>query len=126
MKKGCFLKIIIVLTIFIAVILYIVENHFDDFILKPGENIVKDLVFKEVNKKMEFVENTPEKDSLKALINNLVYVKLHKEHKLNSEDFKYLIDSIKTALNDSVVSINELDDLKSLFKRELNERPKKN
>lgn len=125
MKKGCFLKIIIILTIFIAAVLYIFENHFDDLILKPGENIIKDLVFSDVNKKMEFVKNTPEKDSLKVLINSFVSEKLHKEHKLNSDDLQDLIDSVSSALNDSVISIDELDNLKSLFKKEINERPKK-
>ncbi len=125
MKKGCFLKIIIILTIFIAVVLYIFENHFDDFILKPGENIIKDLVFNDINKKMEFVRNTPEKDSLKVLINRFVYNKLHKEHKLNNEEFEDLIDSVSSALNDSVISINELDNLKSLFKKDTNARSKK-
>jgi len=125
MKKGCFLKIIIILTIFIAVVLYIFENHFDDFILKPGENIIKDLVFNDINKKMEFVRNTPEKDSLKVLINRFVYNKLHKEHKLDNKEFEDLIDSVSSALNDSVISINELDNLKSLFKKDTNARSKK-
>ena len=126
MKKGCFLKIIIILTILIAAVLYIFENHFEDFILKPGENIIKDLVFTDINKKMEFVRNTPEKDSLKVLIDKFVSYKLHKEHKLNSEEFKDLIDSVSGALNDSIISLDELDNLKSLFKKDENERSKKN
>ena len=80
MKKGCFLKIIIILTILIAAILYVVENHFDDFIRKPGEKIIKDLVFKDVNREMEYVKNSPEKDSLKVMINSFIYNKIHKEH----------------------------------------------
>jgi hypothetical protein len=126
MKKGCFLKVIIILTIFIAAVLYIVENHFDDFILKPGENIIKDLVFSDVNKKMEFVKKTPEKDSLKVLINNFVFDKLHKEHRLDSKEFQGLIDSIKTALNDSIISLNELENLRLIFKKEINEGSKEN
>jgi hypothetical protein len=126
MKKGCFLKIIIILTIFIAAVLYIFENHFDDFILKPGENIIKDLVFSDINKKMEFVRNTPEKDSLKVLIDKFVFDKLHKKHKFNSKEFEALIDSVSSTLNDSIISIDELDNLKSLFKKDENERSKKN
>ena len=125
MKKGCFLKIIIVLTILIAGVLYIFENHFDDFILKPGENIIKDLVFSDINKKMEFVRNTPEKDSLRILINQFVSDKLHKEHKLDGGEIEKLIDSVSSVLNDSTISIDELDNLKSLFKKDENERSKK-
>ncbi len=126
MKKGCFLKVIIILTILIAAVLYIVENHFNDFILKPGENIIKDLVFKDVNKKMEHIKNSPEKDSLKVLINSFVFHKLHKGNKLSSEEIEDLIDSIETTLNDSVISAAELNNLKIIFKKEINEGPKKN
>ncbi len=125
MKKGCFLKVIIILTIFIAAVLYIFENHFDDFILKPGENIIKDIVFSNINKEMDHVKNTPEKDSLKVLINNIVHQKLQKEHKLDSKALENLIDSVETALNDSVISAVELDKLKLIFKKEINERSKK-
>ena len=126
MKKGCFIKVIIALTIIIAAVLYIVENHFDDLILKPGEVIIKDIVFKEINKKMQFVKNTPEKDSLKALMSSYLSNKLHNERKLNSRDFEDLIDSINTALDDSIISPSEYQKLKSSFEKEINERPKKN
>jgi hypothetical protein len=126
MKKGCFIKIIIILTILIAAVSYIIENHFDDFVLKPGKNIIKDLVFKDVNKRMEHVKNSPEKDSLKVLLNGFVFPKLRKEHKLNNEEFEDLIDSIETTLNDSVISSAELKNLKIIFKKELNEGSKKN
>ena len=126
MKKGCFLKIIIILTILIAAVLYIFENHFDDLILKPGENIIKGIVFKDVNKKMEFVKNSPEKDSLRVLINNFVSDKLHKEHNIDSKKIEDLIDSIGSTLNDSVISSTELEHLKLLFKKETNEGSKKN
>ncbi len=125
MKKGCFLKIIITLTIFIAAVLYIVENHFDDFIKKPGEKIIKDLVFKDVNREMEFVKNSPEKDSLKVLINNFVYNKIHKEHRLNSGEIEDIIDSVEEVLKDSTISKVELKNLESIFKKEINEGPKK-
>ena len=126
MKKGCFLKIIIILTIFIAAILYIVENHFDDFIRKPGEKIIKDLVFKDVNREMEFVRNSPEKDSLKVLINNFIYDKIHKEHKLNTKEIENMVDSVKEVLKDSTISPAELENLTSIFKKEINEGSEKN
>jgi uncharacterized protein (DUF2267 family) len=125
MKKGCFLKIIIILTILIAAVLYVVENHFDDFIRKPGEKIIKDLVFKDVNREMEYVKNSPEKDSLKVMINSFIYNKIHKEHKLNTGEIENIVDSVQEVLKDSIISAAELENLKSIFKKELNERPKK-
>lgn len=126
MKKGCFLKVIIIITIFIAAVLYILENHFDDFIRKPGEQIIKDLVFKDVNSEMEFVKNSPEKDSLKALINSFMFDKLHKDHSINSGEIKDLIDSVKSVLKDSVISPVEIGNLKLIFKKEINEGSEEN
>ena len=126
MKKGCFLKIIIILTILIAAILYVVENHFDDFIRKPGEKIIKDLVFKDVNREMEYVKNSPEKDSLKVMINSFIYNKIHKEHSLNTGEIEDIVDSVKEVLKDSAISPAELENLKLIFMKEVNERPKKN
>ena len=126
MKKGCFLKIIIILTILIAAILYVVENHFDDFIRKPGEKIIKDLVFKDVNREMEYVKNSPEKDSLKVMINSFIYNKIHKEHTLNTGKIEDIVDSVKEVLKDSAISPAELENLKLIFMKEVNERPKKN
>jgi len=125
MKKGCFLKIIIILTILIAAVLYVVENHFDDFIRNPGEKIIKDLVFKDVNREMEYVKNSPEKDSLKVMINSFIYNKIHKEHKLNTGEIENIVDSVQEVLKDSTISAAELENLKSIFKKELNERSKK-
>ena len=126
MKKGCFLKVIIILTILIAAALYILENHFDDFIRKPGEKIINDLVFNDVNREMEFVKNSPEKDSLKVLINSFIFNKIHKEHRLSSGEIENIVDSIKSALKDSTISPVEIDNLKSIFKKELHEGSKKN
>ena len=125
MKKGCFLKIIIILTIFIAAILYIVENHFDDFIRKPGEKIIKNLVFKDFNTAMKHVKNSPEKDSLKILINSYISNKMHKEHKINTGEIEDIVDSVEEVLKDSTISPTELKNLKSIFLKEVNERPKK-
>ena len=126
MKKGCFLKIIIILTILIAVVLYVVENHFDDLIRKPGEKIIKDLVFKDVNREMEFVKSSPEKDSLKSLINSYVFEKIHNEHRFNSSEIENLVDSVKAVLKDSTISSYELKHLNSIFKKEINEGSEKN
>ena len=125
MKKGCFLKIIIILTVLIAAILYVVENHFDDFIRKPGEKIIKDLVFKDVNREMEYVKNSPEKDSLKVMINSFIYNKIHKEHTLNTGEIEDIVDSVEEVLKDSAISPAELENLKSIFMKEVNERSKK-
>ena len=75
---------------------------------------------------MEFVRNSPEKDSLKVLINNFIYDKIHKEHKLNTKEIENMVDSVKEVLKDSTISPAELENLTSIFKKEINEGSEKN
>lgn len=119
MKKGCFVKIIIVLTIVLAVVLFLLQNYFDDIILKPGEKFIKGIVFNGLNKEMEDVKESPEKDSLRVLMDNFVHRKLtaHEEIKVNSEELESLIDSVKTAFEDSLVTWDEIDKIKKWFEK---------
>ena len=63
MKKGCFVKSIILLTVLTAVLLYLINYKFNDIIINPGKNFI----INQVTQEMEFVKSSPEKDSLKEL-----------------------------------------------------------
>lgn len=127
MKKGCFIKSIVILTIFTAVILYIVKHKFNDFVLKPGKSVLSTFVMNEFDKKFDYVKESPQKDSLKVLLKN--YISSVNNFKDNSHDsMNSFIDSLKSAVTDSVISNVELKKLKSLIQKQslLNERSKKN
>jgi hypothetical protein len=117
MKKGCFLKIIIALTILVAAILYIVENKFDDLILKPGVNVIKNVVNDNLDQELIRVKNTPEKDSLKVIINDFLDNGVKKIHKVSDKMVEEMVDSIKYAVSDSVINKSELKNIKKMLKR---------
>ena len=122
MKKGCFIKLIMVLTVLTAAVLYIVYNKFNDFFLNPG----KHLIVSSLNSEISRIHNSPEKDSLKAMIkdyvNGIEDIK-NISHK-SVEDFA---DSLNSVLKDSVISPAELKHLRAILKQaDENERSAKN
>ena len=130
MKKGCFLKSIIILTILLAAVLYLFEHHFDDLIIKPGKGILKDIALKKITKKFDHIKETPEKDSLKTLINDFVESKINKigidKDKKNTkdrnininidDDINKLMDSLNIYLNDNIVDKNDLKKITDILK----------
>jgi len=116
-KKGCFVKIIIVLTVIVAAALFLIQNYGDELIFKPGEKFIKSLVFKDVTRQLEYVRETPEKDSLKALLDNFIHARVRnkEEIKINSEEIESLVDSVEIFLKDSLITDNEIEKVKRLF-----------
>ncbi len=126
MKTGCFIKSVIILTILVASILYIIQNKMDDFVLNPGKNIVHSFLQKKVDKELVFVKDSPQKDSLKIMIDS--YLKnLKKLSEFSDDSIKSIIDSVKISIVDSTITENELKKLsKYLLKKSENERTKIN
>ncbi len=112
MKKGCFIKSVIILTIVTAGILYIVNHKLDQFIFDPG----KKMIANQINSELDYVKESPEKDSLKALINN--YVESIKSVKnLSDKSFEIFVDSVKAAVRDSIINKREYKSLSRILKR---------
>ena len=115
MKKGCFVKSIIFLTVLTAVLLYLINYKFNDMIINPGKNFV----INRMTKEMEFVKASPEKDSLKELISN--YVKSIKSiDKLSENKIDNFTDSLKIALRDSVINQSEYKHLYKILNQKVN------
>jgi hypothetical protein len=114
MKKGCFIKIVIVLTIVIAAIAYIIQNKFDDFIFQPGKKIIAPLFLKSFTSELKYVRDSPQKDSLKALVKS--YIENAQNVKDLSEDsLKVFFRSIDYSIIDSVITNAELDNIRKLI-----------
>ncbi len=115
MKKGCFITTIVVATVIIGAALYIFQNHFDSLILNPGKKILAGFVKKDLEKKLEFVVETPEKAELRSLI------KKYSENtdaikKLKEKDVEQLISTIESAISDSIIKISEFEEISQLIK----------
>ncbi len=108
MKKGCFVKTIIILTIFTAVILYIVNRRFNEVILNPS----KSLIINQINRDLNYVKDSPEKDSLQILIKDYI-TGIKKINNISDKSIGEFIDSLKEALKDSTIDSAEY---KKLYK----------
>ena len=126
MKKGCFIKAIIILTIIVASITYILQNKFNDFIFKPGKKIILPLFVNEFKSKLNSVKESPQKDSLYVLIKN--YIEDAKNmHDLSDENLKPLVVRFGNIIADSVVTTSELNSIRDyLNSKKRNEGSKKN
>jgi hypothetical protein len=112
MKKSCFIRVIIILTILTAVILYLVTHEFNEVILNPG----KRLAIHEINKDFDYVKDSPEKDSLQHLIKSYI-LGIKKVNSLSDESIGRFIDSMKVDLKDSVIDKRELKSLTTILKQ---------
>ena len=126
MKKGCFVKSVVVLTIFIAAILYLIQNHLDT-IVKPGKKIIKNLALTDIEDNLAYVKSSPEKDSLLVLFDDYLSKKLDKIKNLSEKNgdkteinVDELLDQIKPyIINDSIIDAKELSEIKTIIKEDL-------
>ena len=112
MKKGCFIKLIAILTIATAVLLYIVNNKFNEVILNPS----KRLIISQINRDLNYVKDSPEKDSLQYLIKDYI-TGIKRVNNLHDKSLKEFIDSLQEALRDSVIDNREYRMLYSILKQ---------
>ncbi len=125
-KKGCFLKIIIALTIIIAAILYVIQNHLDDVVINPAKKVISDFMVSGAGNQLKFIKETPEKDSLRILLKNYVKDKISKTKSLDTDDLDWLIDSIKVVVTDSLITKEDLNKIQEIIHLKDYEKPKKN
>ena len=107
MKKGCFLKFIVIFTILVAVILYIVQNKFDEFFVKPGKKILLSLLNDKWDEELSYVKENEEKDALKKLINDYL-MQINSRDDLSDDKTAAIIEQLGITVKDSVVDTTEL------------------
>ena len=114
MKKGCFVKLVIIVTILIGAAVYIVENKFDEFIFKPAKKIIISEINDEWNNNLKFIKNSAEKDSLKTLfleyMNNIKSV-----NDFSKKNNEKVLDILKQTFKDSIIDKNELKQFQKLI-----------
>ncbi len=125
MKKGCFVKIIIVLTILIAVALYIIQNHLDDWVINPAKGFFSELFVSGADEELNFIAESPEKDSLRNILKDYLQDKFTATKELSNKDIDWLIDSVKSIVKDSIISNKDLNMINELIKRKGYEGSKK-
>ncbi len=115
MKKGCFLKFIIIFTIVLASILYLVQNKFDELFLEPGKELVLAVIEENWNSELGYVNDSPEKDSLKALLQFYISGIQSTEY-LSDERAEAVINYLEQTFKDSLIDYEELSHINKLIK----------
>lgn len=115
MKKGCFLKFIIIFTIVLASILYLVQNKFDELFLEPGKELVLSVIEENWNSELSYVNDSPEKDSLKTLLQ--FYISgIESTEFLSDERAEAVINYLEQTFKDSLIDYEELSHINKLIK----------
>jgi len=118
LKKGCFLKFIVIFTIFVAVVLYIVQNKFDEFLVKPGKKVLLQILNDKWDEELSYVKESDEKESLKKLINEYL-TKVKSKEDLANDKTGLIIEQLGTTVQDSVVDAGELEKMRKLISEAL-------
>ena len=107
MKKGCFLSSVFILTILIGSGLYLYKKYGDKIIPYSKERII-DYSFNELNKKVDEIDYSEYKDSLKSFID--------KKRLLFNEnitgEYAEMFTKIKYYINDGKIDSTEFVELK--------------
>lgn len=117
LRKGCFIQSVIILTIVVAVIVYLIQHKFDQWVLNPGKQHVLNEIAKNWDTENVHIKESSEKDSLKSLLN--YYLKNIKtaEEVVNLDEDKFLIE-FDNVIEDSIISDVEISKLSQLLKKE--------
>jgi len=125
MKKSCFIQAVVVVTIFVAVAVYIIQYKLDDWFIKPTKDFLTSEVIKNWDDEAKLINDSVHKDSLKALI--IYYIDNIKSMKevVNLDEEKFLTE-IKIVIQDSVITDEDISKLTMLLKKGQNEKSKSN
>jgi hypothetical protein len=118
LKKGCFLKFIIIFTIILGISVYLVQNKFEEIFINPGKELLLNALEQGWEENLNYLKESPAKDSLKSLLENYISkMKLTKD--ISSEQTKEIIDHLETTFKDSLVDTEELTRVRELIEKEL-------
>lgn len=123
MKKGCFLTVVITLTIIAGIIFYLIKNHSEIF-----ENFARERVIeaanRELSNEMKNVDKSVYKDSLVVVIDNYIDEIKKEKFKKAMQNFSAIMNEAKSITGDHKVDSLEYKAFKILVERY--ERSKKN
>jgi len=100
MKKGCFLSVIISLTLLIIAILFLVKNYGELFI-DLGKDKVLNLAREKVNDKLADLDNSEYVDSVRILFNNYF-------EEFDKSDIENELERIKEVTQNFDIILNDL------------------
>ena len=120
MKKGCFIRSVFVLTIVTGVAVYLVQTKWDSI-----KNMLADVPRKGIEKTLVKFKESPEKDSLKVLLDDFFTKRLVNLNQFSNNMFNPLVTSLTNFSSDSLIDGYELNQIKQILKKIEDEGSKK-
>jgi hypothetical protein len=120
MKKSCFIRTIFILTIVIGVIVYLVQTKWTTI-----KEMIAGFPRKGIEKSLVKFKESPEKDSLKAMLENFFTQDLVNMHEFSNKMFDPLKTSLSQFSSDSVIDKQELIQIKQILEKIKDEGSKK-
>jgi len=125
MKKGCFIQSVVIVTILIAVIIYIIEYKLNDWLVEPGKKLIIGEIVNNWEKEAAFIKESHEKDSLKILM-KYYFENIKTMEEVVNLDQDIFLNEFKDVIEDSLITDNEISNLTLLLKKEEYEKSKSN
>ncbi len=126
MKKGCFIIVLVLITVVVAAVIYFFKYR-EGYIVEVLKPVIVSSIEDEITKKIKEAEKNAYSDSLKTAFNELI-IKVKKESEIDIEKADHVFNSIRFALSDKKIDSLELSSILKQMKMDLrkDERSKKN
>ena len=123
MKKGCFIKAVIVVTIFVAAAIYIIQYKLDDWFSNPTKKFLLNQVVHDWENEVKNIDASVQKDSLRALLIDYIENIKSMEDVVNLDRENFLKE-FNLVIEDSLITDEEISKLTLLLKKEQYEKSK--
>src|SRR4030066_539287 len=125
MKKGVFIQAVVIVTVLVAAAIYIIQYKLDDWFIKPTKKFLVSEAIKNWDNEVKHINESVQKDSLRSLM--IYYIENVKsmEEVVNLDEEKFLKE-FNMAIDDSLITDEEISKLTLLLKKEQNEKSKIN
>lgn len=108
MKKGCFLSVIVALTILIFAVFYIIRYHGEE-LLDVGTGKLVELAQEKIEKDILELEDNQYVDSLKEFTSNYFLQLNNLDIQVKLERIEELTDNFEVIFMDSIIDSTEYD-----------------
>ncbi len=115
MKKGCFFRSILFIIITIGIIAYIYKKYGSE-IIESGKVQIKEFVAEKIQKSIDSITESVDKDSLQKSLDKLIDDIDAKNIKLNPEDFDKLRERFNELIDSNKIDFGNIEELQNLIK----------
>ncbi len=123
MKKGCFFRSFLIIIILIGIISYLYKKYGNQ-IIESGKEQLKEFVDDSVQKAIDHLTESIEKDSLQKDLEELIDEIDAKNISLDSNDFKALKEKFYELIDSNKINFENIEELRKIIeeyeKREKN------